>query len=226
MGEGLLRLSETPLHEEREWSSDGITVLTAEVTLPRCEGRSRAARRFNRFYCRYAGAYLGYCAAELVPRAEERMRTALARSAPWERSRAVLDYTVTLARGDVLSLYSEGREENLPPRLTLRRAETWDLRAGLLLPLTDFFPQGTAVKKRLVLCAREAAAERLAEGKTAYASGYRAMLRRAFSARNFYLTPTGLHWFYPMYTLASAAEGIPDFFLPCGAHGFFLPPEG
>ena len=32
----LLRLSETPLHEQRAWESGGVTVLTAEVTLPRC----------------------------------------------------------------------------------------------------------------------------------------------------------------------------------------------
>ena len=136
----LLRLSETPLHLEKTWESGGVPVLTAEVTLPCCGGKSRRARRFDRYYRQYARAYLKYCEAELLPRATETMRTALERSAPWSCARAALAYRVTLVRGDILSLYTEGREEHLPPRLTLRRAETWDRRTGFLLPLTAFFP--------------------------------------------------------------------------------------
>ena len=141
----LLRLSETPLHLEKTWESGGVPVLTAEVTLPCCGGKSRRARRFDRYYRQYACAYLKYCEAELLPRAAETMHTALERSAPWSCARAVLAYRVTLVRGDILSLYTEGREEHLPPRLTLRRAETWDRRTGFLLPLTAFFPPKTAV---------------------------------------------------------------------------------
>lgn len=210
----LLHLSDTPLRAERTWEVDGIAVLRAEITLPRCAGRSRRARRFDRYYRRYARAYLKYCEAELLPRAAETMRAAMERSAPWTCARATLGYTVTLARGGLLSLYTEGREEHLPPRLTIRRAETWDMRRALLLPLADFFPPKEAVKKRLVRCARETAAEQSAAGTSVYYPNYRTMLRRTFSTRNFYLAPDGLHWFYPMYSAAPSAEGIPDFCLP------------
>ena len=192
----LLRLSETPLHLEKTWESGGVPVLTAEVTLPRCGGKSRRARRFDRYYRQYARAYLKYCEAELLPRAAETMHTALERSAPWSCARAVLAYRVTLVRGDILSLYTEGREEHLPPRLTLRRAETWDRRTGFLLP-----------------------------GTAAYYPNYGALLRRAFSSRSFYLADDGLHWFYPMYSVAPAAEGIVDFSLPYGEAGPLLPAE-
>lgn len=63
----LLRLSETPLHLEKTWESGGVPVLTAEVTLPCCGGKSRRARRFDRYYRQYARAYLKYCEAELRP---------------------------------------------------------------------------------------------------------------------------------------------------------------
>lgn len=86
----LLRLSETPLHLEKTWESGGVPVLTAEVTLPCCGGKSRRARRFDRYYRQYARAYLKYCEAELLPRAAETMHTALERSAPWSCARAVL----------------------------------------------------------------------------------------------------------------------------------------
>lgn len=226
MGKTLLRLGDTPLHEEREWSSDGIVVLTAEVTLPRCGGRSRAARRFDRYYRRCASAYLAYCDAELAPRAEAAMRAAMEHSAPWERPRAALDYTVTLESAGLLSLYTEGREEHLAPRLTLRRAETWDMSAGLLAEAADFFPHGTPLRRLLAARAREMAASESAAFSAAYYPSCRVMLRRALNLRNFYLTPDAFHWFYPMYTVAPASKGIPDFSLPLGDAGFFLPPEG
>ena len=225
MGRELLRLSETPLHLEKTWESGGVPVLTAEVTLPRCGGKSRRARRFDRYYRQYARAYLKYCEAELLPRAAETMRTALERSAPWSCARAALAYRVTLVRGDILSLYTEGREEHLPPRLTLRRAETWDRRTGFLLPLTAFFPPKTAGKKCLVRAARETAREQMETGTAAYYPNYGALLRRAFSSRSFYLADDGLHWFYPMYSVAPAAEGIVDFSLPYGEAGPLLPAE-
>ena len=226
MGRELLRLSDTPLHMEKTWESGGVTVLCAEVTLPRCEERSRRARRFDRYYRQYARAYFQYCAAELFPRAAALMRTAMERSAPWECARATLGYRVTLAQGGILSLYTEGREVQLPPRLTLRRAETWDLHTARLLPLADFFPPKAAVKRRLVRAARETAAAQLDAETAAYDPNYRITLRRAFSNRNFYLAADGLHWFYPMYSVAPAAEGIPDFSLPYGEAGPFLPSEG
>lgn len=225
MGGEFLHLSGTPLHEERVWEADGIAVLRADVTLPRCGEKGRRARRFDRYYRRYARAYLRYCESELLPRAAEQMRCAMECSAPWECAQVTLNYTVTLARGGLLSLYTDGREEHLPPRLTIRRAETWDLRRALLLPLTDFFLPKTAVRSLLVRHARETAVEQSAAGTAAYYPNCRAALRRAFSARNFYLAPDGLHWFYPMYSAAFAAEGIPDFALPYGEDGPFLPPE-
>ena len=175
----LLRLSETPLHLEKTWESGGVPVLTAEVTLPCCGGKSRRARRFDRYYRQYARAYLKYCEAELLPRAAETMHTALERSAPWSCARAVLAYRVTLVRGDILSLYTEGREEHLPPRLTLRRAETWDRRTGFLLPLTAFFPPKTAVKKRLVRAGDGSGADGDGHG------GVLSQLRRAAAPRIF-----------------------------------------
>ena len=225
MGGELLRLSDTPLHEERAWKSGDITVLTASVTLPRCEGKSRRARRVNRYYRRYARAYLRYCEAELLPRAAETMRAAQERSAPWTCAHAALGYTVTLCCGGVLSLYTEGREEHLPPRLVLRRADTWDLRGGLLLSAWDFFPPKAPLRRQLAAAARETAAQQTDAGTAAYYPGCRALLRCALNLRNFYLASDGLHWFYPMYTVAPAAEGIVDFSLPYGETGPFPPPE-
>lgn len=221
----LLRLSETPLREERAWESDGVEVLRAVVTLPQCEGKGRRVRRFNRYYRQYARAYLRYCETELLPRAALSLRTALSRSAPWQCARAELAATVTRLDGAVLSLYTEGCEERLAPRLILRRAEVWDRREGLLLPLAAFFPPKTPVRKLLTVRAREMASAQGAAGTAAYYPGFRVLVRRAFNSRNFYLSGDGLHWFYPMYTVAPAAEGIVEFTLPYGEDGLAVPAD-
>lgn len=72
---------------------------------------------------------------------------------------------------------------------------------------------------------RETAREQMETGTAAYYPNYGALLRRAFSSRSFYLADDGLHWFYPMYSVAPAAEGIVDFSLPYGEAGPLLPAE-
>ena len=42
------------------------------------------------------------------------------------------------------------------------------------------------------------------------------LLRRRFHPDHYYLTEHGLSFFYPMYALGPAAEGIPVFSLPYG----------
>ena len=51
-------------------------------------------------------------------------------------------------------------------------------------------------------------------GTARYREDWRRRLRRSFNARNFYLTAEGLCYFFPMYALAPAAEGIPTFTVP------------
>ena len=53
-----------------------------------------------------------------------------------------------------------------------------------------------------------------AAGHARYLPGWQRKLRRNFNARNFYLTPEGLVFFYPMYAIAPAMEGIPAFTVP------------
>ena len=53
---------------EREWTVDGIPVLTATVTLPQpVEAADAAARRIRRFYRLQGRCYLRYCERFLLP---------------------------------------------------------------------------------------------------------------------------------------------------------------
>ncbi len=219
------RLAEA-LREERAWEADGVTVLTASVTLPQLAGRDRRAKRFNRYYRRFCRAYTAYCARFLLPEAVESCRAAMAVSAPWHAARAELRCSVSLCAGEVLSIVSDARETvcGLPP-FTLRRSEVWDLGAGLPMPLEEFFPPRAPCRRTLLRFARAETPARIERGAV-YRENWRALLRRALNTRDFYLTEGGLCFFYPPGAVAPAREGVVSYTLPWDAeHGPFLPPE-
>lgn len=220
-----LRLGEA-LTEEESWEADGITVLTASLTLPQLAGTGGCVRRFNRYYRRFCRAYLSYCKQILLSEAADSCRAAMAVSAPWSAAHAELSWRVSLRSGDILSVVCDAREtiHGLPP-FFIRRAEVWDLGMGLPVPLEEFFPMRTRCKKALLRFAREETLRRVEAGAP-YRENWRAMLRRAFNARNFYLTEDALCFFYPLYAVAGASEGIVTYTIPFDEeNGPFLPPE-
>lgn len=221
------RLGEA-LTEEQSWESDGVTVLTASVTLPQLAGKGGCVKRFNRYYRRFCRAYFTYCAQALLPEAADSCRSAMAVSAPWTAARAELGYHVSLQRPDgLLSVVCDAREtiHGLPP-FFIRRSEVWDLGMGLPMPLEEFFPPHTHCKRALLRHARAETPARIALG-AAYRENWRAMLRRALNVRNFYLTDEGLCFFYPLCAVACAKEGVVTYTMPYDAErGPFLPPEG
>lgn len=221
-----LRLGEA-LTEERAWDADGVTVLTASVSLPQIAGKSRRARRFNLYYRRFCRAYFTYCKEILLPDAAASCRAAMETSAPWSAGRAELGWRVSHQAGEVLSIVCDARETiHGQSAFLIRRGEVWDLGMGLPVPLEEFFPAHTRCKKALLRFAREETLRRVEDGAP-YRENWRVMLRRALDVRNFYLTESGLCFFYPLCALAGAKEGIVSFTMPYDAErGPFLPPEG
>ena len=162
----------------------------------------KVSRRIRRYYQAQCRAFLRYCEKTLLPQAAAEYRAALASSAPLPHFRAELSFRVTYNDGGLWSLYTQAREVTLPGRTLLSRwGDTWDLAAGYPVPLTAFFPAAR------------------------YHEDWRRALRRRFNPRNFYLTEEGLTFFYPMYAIAPAAEGIPAFTVPYTTPGFRLPGE-
>ena len=97
---------------------------------------------------------------------------------------------------------------------TLRRGDTWDLSDGYPVPLSAFFPRRSGWRRRLMEAAEAEVRRREAAGVSRYHEGVRRKLRRYFNPHNFYLTAEGLVFFYPMYAIAPAAEGVPAFLVP------------
>lgn len=217
MGERLEALKTEPFAAEREWTVEGVPVLSAAAQVPEPMGEGRTARRIRRFYQLQCRSFLRYCERCLLPQAAAEYRAALELSRPLPAFRAELDYRVTYGRGGLWSLYSQVRESLGPgPALLTRRGDTWDLAAGYPVPLRDFFPAGAAWKKRLLARAEEEIRRRERAGAARWREDWRRQLRRRFNPQNFYLTEEGLAYFWPMYALAPGPVGIPVFLLPYG----------
>ena len=99
-------------------------------------------------------------------------------------------------------------------------------RAAVIMPQTRKILEQMGEQIRLARLRRKLSLELVAEraGISRYRESLRRDLRRRFSPRNYYLTEDGLVFFYPMYAIAPAREGIPAFTLPYGEDILF-PPE-
>lgn len=222
----LTELHTEPFAVEREWTVDGIPLLTASAEVPQPQGTDMISRRIRRYYQTQCRSFLRYCERWLLPQAEAEYRAALAASAPLPCFRAELGYRVTYNAGGLWSLYTQSRELTLPGRTLLtRRGDTWDLAAGYPIPLSAFFPVRSSWKKQLLALASEDIQRQERSGISRYDPDCRKKLRRRFNSRNYYLTDEGLTYFFPMYAIAPAAEAIPAFTLPYGQRGLCVPAD-
>ena len=208
---------------EREWTVEGIPVLTAAVELPQPLDADAVSRRIRRYYQAQCKAFLRYCERWLFPQAEAEYRAALAASAPLPCFRAELGYRVTYNSDGLWSLYTQSREVTGHTLLT-RRGDTWDLAAGYPVPLSAFFPARSLWRRQLLALAAEDIQRQERAGIARYDPEWRKKLRR-FNSRNYYLTEEGLTYFFPMYAIAPAAEAIPAFTLPYGQRNLLPPSE-
>ena len=219
----LTELRAEPFAAEREWTVEGIPVLTAAVELPQPLDADAVSRRIRRYYQAQCKAFLRYCERWLFPQAEAEYRAALAASAPLPCFRAELGYRVTYNSGGLWSLYTQSREVTGHTLLT-RRGDTWDLAAGYPVPLSAFFPARSLWRRQLLALAAEDIQRQERAGIARYDPEWRKKLRR-FNSRNYYLTEEGLTYFFPMYAIAPAAEAIPAFTLPYGQQDLLPPSE-
>ena len=225
--DSLAELRTEPFTAEREWTVEDIPVLTASVTVPRpAPAENRVSRRIHRYYQLQCRSYLRYCEHWLLPQAESAYREALASSAPLPCLRAELKYRVTYNQGGLWSLYTQSRETAASgSALLTRRGDTWDLNGGYPVELSAFFPPRSGWKKHLLALAAEEIQHQERAGISRYHEEWRRALRRRFNPQNYYLTAEGLAFFFPMYAIAPAAEGIPTFTLPYGKDALRLPEE-
>lgn len=209
---------------EREWTAEGVPVLRAEISLPQPVTRdSRIACRIHRFYQLQSRSYLRYCENWLAPKAAADCRQALLDSAPLPQYTARLTYCVTCNENGILSLHTDSHEFTGGKPLVLRRGDTWDLHSGYPLPITAFFSHHAPIRKLLLRAAAAEIRRQEEAGVSRYSDSWPQDMKRTFNRSNFYITPEELRFFWQMYAIAPAAEGIPVFSLPFGSGDCRLP---
>ena len=200
---------------ERVWDVEGVPILEGRVCLPKPVGTERRRRRIASFYRLQERAFFKYCQRELRPWAETEFRTAARDSTPLKCYQATLNFEETYRAGRLWSLYTELRENAAPgPTFRRRWGDTWDIVTGYPVALSDFFPPRFRWKQTLLRIAAEEIERQERRGLSCYHPDWRRRVRRFFNPANYCLTPDGIAFFYPMYALAPAAEGIPRFLYP------------
>lgn len=209
-----------PVLTDVSFCEDGLPLLTANAQLPQVSGHSR----FNRYYAACATAFERWCRHEIFPQAQLLYQQALTNAAPLPQWHAALQTVITFQKDSLLSLYADITLTGTPQRTLLRRADTWDLRHSLPVTIADLFPPHTPWRSMLLREAAQQIGQQEAQGVALYDPQWRQKLRRYFHPQQFYLTSDGLCFFFPLCTIAPAAEGLPSFSLPYNREtGPFLP---
>ena len=210
----------------REWTADGIPVLQAEISLP-CpvSPKGRIQRRIERFYQLQSRSYLRYCENWLAPKATADYHRALADSAPLPQYTARLTYQITCNENGILSLFTDSHEFTGGRTLVLRRGDTWELQTGYPLPAAAFFPKHTPLRRLLLRTAADEIRRQEDTGIARYAENWPQAMKRTWNRSNFYITPDRFCFFWQMYAIAPAAEGIPVFSTPLDSSLFPFPPQ-
>lgn len=191
-------------------------VLSLSIRRPKLPEETAALRRMERYYQNLAKAVRTRWETKLFPRACQALDAAREQSRPFRRWSASFDFSVTLQEAGLLSLVVDIQEDSgLAHGTVTRLGDVWDLSSGTPRPISSFFPPHSRPKQILLHAAAQQLRQRVASGEYLYYSDWEQRLRADFSPARFYLSAPGeLSFFYPLYTLAPYAEGIPTFTVP------------
>lgn len=203
---------------------EGEPVLLLCISLPAPEDEVRPLRRAGRYYARMGEAWKSRWRTRLYPQACAALQEARENSRPFQLWRAELSYRVTLEEESLTSLRVDAAERRgTAPGLTVRRADTWDMKTGLLRTLPSLFPPGVRWKQPLKEELRRQTEAKLASKEYLLFPDARDRVSSQFSPERFYLSGENLILFYPMCSLGSPVEGVAEFSLPLSAFSQGLP---
>ena len=216
MNEPLTCLHTEAMTAEREWTVDDVPALSAAVSLPEpVPAADRVSRRIRRYYQLQCRSFLRYCEKALLPQAAAEVRAALEASQPLPRFQAELTYQVTY------KLRRAVEPADPVPGIRARLGDGPSPQGGYLgsrPPATlsrwrTSSPGGAAGGGGSSRWRRRRCGTGRRPGSPGTGRALHRLLRRQFNPENFYLTAEGLAFFYPMYAIAPAAEGVPTFLM-------------
>ncbi len=204
--------------QDRLWKqilkSDGEPVLSLSLHTPELAAEGRGPEHISRYYTKLTDIWKARWEHTLFPAACAALAAAREVSRPFQPWSATLDYRVTLEDDRLLSIYVDATERSDGRPMTVRTADTWEIKTGFPHLLPDFLPKSPLWRRSLLTELTSQAETQLQHGESFFYQDAAQRLRRSFSSKRFYLTDRHLAIFFPMLSLAPAAEGIPVFLLP------------
>lgn len=198
--------------QEWEMALEGEEVLRCVITWPECAGTWNGLGAVNHFYQHVTQCWRRRWERELYCLACLDLADRRSCGRPFRVWQAELVTQITFQENGLLSLWQEGWEHRGYDRpMVLRRGDTWSLADGAPRTLASFYPRERRWKKRLLKQVEEQAGQRLDGGESLLDGDCVQRLRQEFDPENFYLTGEGVQVFFPLYSLAPGAEGIPVF---------------
>lgn len=194
---------------------EGESVLTYSIRCPDFPEDLACFRRIGRYYHRIFELWKNRWENVLYQRACTCVAAAREQSLPFRPWEASLNYTVTFQQENLLSLYLDAWEYSGGVHgVTVRRGDTWELSSGTPRCLSSFFPPHSRWRRSVLEALHAQASERISTGETLYFEDWPDRISSCFDPDRFYLTEQGIALFYPLYTIAPYAEGIPVFSMP------------
>lgn len=187
-------------------------VLTISLQYPKLPEDNPGTRRVSKYYHHVAEQWKERWKSELFAQAQEVAQAARAASRPFHPWEAALTYQITYLTGEMFSLYMDAYEyAGGAHGITVRSGDTWEMPSGTPRTLPSFFPPHSHWKQTVLDQAAQTIQARLDTGESWFDQDWREKLVQEFDPNRFYHTEDGLAIFYPLYSIAPYAEGIPVF---------------
>ena len=176
----------TPQQWKRVMKQDGEEVLILSIRRPAFPDTGKT-KRMERYFAEVTQQWKTRWETQLFPAACQALADAREISKPFVPWKAELDFTVTLWRPPLLSLYFDTVETGPNPRpIQIRMGETWDCERGYPRTLRSFFPaKAHHWRKDLLDSIRKQAAQRLATGESLLDPDCAQVMERSFDPDRF-----------------------------------------
>ena len=198
----------TAAHEYH--AEDGTLLVRASALYPQLSGTAEAVQIVNDYYKNAVERLFSHAEFTLAPMADDaRAAGADGMLLPYT---ADYRYEVMANNGRLLSVMHENSEFTGGLHETpVFSSETFDMRSGGLLTLADLF---TVPEEEYLALFFDAAAEKIAQTPEEYFDITPQLLQESFNPSDFYVTDTGLTFYYQVYAIAPYATGLSYFTLP------------
>ena len=199
-----------PLTLSDEIKYVGNTILKYKIVYPylTSDRFSSGLWKINKFYADKAHTFQRYVNKTLKTDAITNLAINRLSNYPVNAYEALMEFTPTLLNDNMFSLYTDqyiyagGAHGS-----TARSSETWNLKSGERIPLTDFHPDLSIVKKDIISQINE----QMKSGDNYFFTNYTELVKQNFHPENYYLTPDGMIVFFQEYDIAPYAAGIVTF---------------